>query len=168
MLTPTASRPDVPAGYGIKPADEGAGLLDWSWADERLRGRHIWWLATTRPDGRPHLMPIWAVWLGDGVAFSTGRGSRKQKNLARDNRVSLVPERGIESVILEGVAEPLDPARFAEFVAAYKEVWNFDPSVMVDEPVFLVRLTNAFGFIDSTDPEATDGFPNSATRWTFG
>jgi hypothetical protein len=167
MLTPNASRPDVPVSYGIKPEDEGAGPLDWSWADKRLRGRHIWWLATTRADGRPHLMPIWAVWLGDGVAFSTGRGTAKQRNIVRDGRVSLVPERGIESVIVEGVAEPLPPERFDEFVAAYKQVWDFDPSSMMDEPTFLVRPTKAFGFIDSTDPNAPDGFPNSATRWTF-
>jgi hypothetical protein len=167
MLTPSASRPDAPAGYGIKAADEGFGLLDWSWADERLRGRYIWWLATTRADGRPHVMPIWAVWLGDGVAFSTGLGTRKQKNLARDNRVSLVPERGFESVIIEGVAEELPAERFGEFVAAYKEVWDFDPTPMAHEPTFLVRPTTAFGFIDSTDPNAPDGFPNSATRWTF-
>jgi nitroimidazol reductase NimA-like FMN-containing flavoprotein (pyridoxamine 5'-phosphate oxidase superfamily) len=167
MLTPVASRPTAPEGYGIKPADEGAGLLPWSWADERLRGRYIWWLATTRPDGQPHLMPIWAVWLGDGVAFSTGRGSRKEKNLARDARVSVTPERGEESVIIEGVAEELAAARFDEFVAAYKDVWDFDPTPMAHEPTFLVRPSTVFGFIDSTDPEATNGFPNSATRWTF-
>ena len=167
MLTPTAARPDAPATYGIVPADQGAGLLDWAWADARLRGRYIWWLATTRPDGRPHLMPIWAVWLGDGVAFSTGRGTRKEKNLARDSRVSMTPERGIESVIIEGVAEALPEARFGEFVTAYKQTWDFDPTPMKAEPTFLVRPTAAFGFIDSTDPNATDGFPNSATRWTF-
>lgn len=130
MLTPTSSRPDVPAGYGVVPADEGRGLLDWSWADERLRGRHIWWLATTRPNGAPHLMPIWAVWLGDGVAFSTGVDSVKAKNIAHDPRVSIIPERGVESVIVEGVIATLEPERKDEFVAAYKEAWAFDPSGM--------------------------------------
>ena len=89
------------------PANEGRGLLDWSWAEERLRGRYIWWLATTRPDGRPHLMPVWAVWVGDGVGFSTGADSRKAKNLAHNPFVTIVPERGVESVIVEGEAGPL-------------------------------------------------------------
>ncbi|HVV38552.1 MAG TPA: pyridoxamine 5'-phosphate oxidase family protein [Acidimicrobiales bacterium] len=161
MLTPIASRPEVPAEYGIAPADGGLGLLPWSWADERLRGRHIWWLATTRPDGSPHLMPIWAVWLGDGVAFSTGAATAKARHIARDARVSIVPERGTQSVIVEGVAELLDAARTAEFVAAYKDVWDFDPSGM-DSPVFLVRPTRAFGFVDEDN-----GFTQSATRWDF-
>ena len=163
MLSPTATRPDVPAGYGIKPADEGAGLLPWSWADERLRGRHIWWLATTRPDGRPHLMPVWAVWLGDGVAVSTGTDSRKAKNIARDPRVSIVPEHGVESVIVEGVVGTLEPERAEEFVAAYKQTWSFDPSGM-SEPIMIIRPTTVFGFIDVPDDT---GFSNSATRWTF-
>ncbi|HVT76104.1 MAG TPA: pyridoxamine 5'-phosphate oxidase family protein [Acidimicrobiales bacterium] len=161
MLTPTASRPDIPAEYAIAPPDGGLGLLPWSWADERLRGRHIWWLATTRPNGSPHLMPIWAVWLGDGIAFSTGAATAKARNIARDARVSIVPERGPQSVIVEGVAEPLDPGRTAEFVAAYKDVWDFDPSGM-DSPVFLVRPTRAFGFVDEDN-----GFTQSATRWDF-
>ena len=161
MLTPRATRPQVPAGYGIAPADGGQGLLPWSWADERLRGRHIWWLATTRANGAPHLIPVWAVWLGDGVAFSTDANSLKARNIARDPRVSIVPERGVQSVIIEGVVEPLEPSRRAEFVAAYKETWDYDPSGM-DSPEYLVRPKTVFGFIDEDD-----GFTQRATRWTF-
>ncbi len=161
MLTPDASRPVVPEGYGIAPADGGNGLLPWSWAEERLAGKHIWWLASTRPSGAPHLMPVWAVWMGDGVAFSTSGESRKAKNLAANPRVSIVPERGVQSVIVEGVVEQLDAARTDEFVAAYLEVWGIDPTG-VDGDMFLIRPTKVFGFIDEDD-----GYPLSATRWTF-
>ncbi len=161
MLTPDQSRPNVPSGYGIAAADEGKGLLPWSWADERLRGRQIWWLATVRPSGAPHLMPIWAVWLGDGVAFSTDGDSRKARNIAANPRVSIVPERGTQSVILEGVAELLPPERKDEFVAAYNATWEIDISEM-DSPAFLIRPVKAFGFVDEDD-----GFPLNATRWTF-
>ncbi len=161
MLTPTSSRPDVPAGYGIVAADEGRGLLPWSWADERLRGRYIWWLASTRPDGRPHLMPIWAVWVGEGVGFSTGSDSRKAKNIAGNSLVTIAPERGVESVIVEGEVVALPDELRATFFAAYKAAYDFDMSTM-DEPVFMVKPTKVFGFIDEAD-----GFPLSATRWTF-
>src|SRR5262249_17191311 len=59
---PIASRPHMP-GYGTLPAGEGGGLLPWSWAEERLARSHDYWLATVTPDGAPHLMPVWAVWL---------------------------------------------------------------------------------------------------------
>lgn len=161
MLRPTSSRPDVPAGYGVVPANEGRGLLDWSWADERLQGRYIWWLATTRPDGRPHVMPIWAVWVGDGVAFSTGGDSRKAKNLAANPCVTIVPERGVESVIVEGEVVTMPEALKPTFFEAYKAAYDYDVSTM-DEPVFMVKPSKVFGFIDEDD-----GFPLSATRWTF-
>lgn len=52
---PTPSRPHMP-GYGLPNGSEG--LMPWSWAEERLQGSHNYWLATVRPDGRPHLMVI--------------------------------------------------------------------------------------------------------------
>ena len=61
-VEPRASRPDMP-GYGILAAEAGRGLLPWSWAAERLAKARTYWLATTRPDGRPHAMPVWGVWL---------------------------------------------------------------------------------------------------------
>jgi len=161
MLSPTSSRPDVPAAYGIVPENEGRGLLDWSWADERLRGRYIWWLASTRPDGRPHLMPIWAVWVGEGVAFSTGSSSRKAQNLAQNPFVTIVPERGVESVIVEGEVVALPEELLSTFVDAYQETYEMDPTAM-GEPVFMVKPAKVFGFIDEND-----GFPLSATRWAF-
>ena len=49
--TPQSARPYMP-GYGILRPEEGTGLLPWSWADERLRRSHDFWLATVWPDGR--------------------------------------------------------------------------------------------------------------------
>jgi hypothetical protein len=51
------------------------------------------WLATVRPDGRPHVMPVWAIWVDDAFYFVTGTTTRKishensyQKNLMRKMR----------------------------------------------------------------------------------
>ncbi|HEU4760074.1 MAG TPA: pyridoxamine 5'-phosphate oxidase family protein, partial [Dehalococcoidia bacterium] len=70
MPDPMVSRPHMP-GYGISEDDEG--LLPWAWAEERLAKSHNYWVATARPDGRPHAMPVWAVWLDDRLYFSTAR-----------------------------------------------------------------------------------------------
>ncbi len=60
-------KPPLMPGYGISDANSGKGLLEWSWATERLMKAHNYWLATTRPDGRPHCMPVWGIWLEDGL-----------------------------------------------------------------------------------------------------
>ena len=106
-------------------------------------------------------MPIWAVWIGEGVAFSTGKDSRKAKNLAANPFVTVVPERGVQSVIVEGEVVALPEELKPTFFAAYKDAYKFDVSTM-DEPVYMVKPARAFGFIDEDD-----GFPLSATRWTF-
>ena len=44
------------------------------------------WLATVRPDGSPHLMPIIAFWIDGAVHFLVGPTTRKGRNLAADGR----------------------------------------------------------------------------------
>ncbi len=54
MKLPRVSRPFMP-GYGIAAADEGSGLLPWSWAAQRLTSAQNYWVASIRPDsGAPH------------------------------------------------------------------------------------------------------------------
>ncbi len=47
-------------------------------------------LATTRKDGRPHVMPIWFVLDGEDVVFTTGAETVKGRNIRRDGRVSML------------------------------------------------------------------------------
>ena len=43
----------------------------------RLEQAQMFWLTTVRPDGRPHVTPLVAVWLDDALYFSTGESERK-------------------------------------------------------------------------------------------
>src|SRR5437870_13479915 len=103
MADPHASRPRMP-GYGIVGPDEGTGLLPWSWAEEQLSTSRNFWLATRWPDGRPHVMPVWAIWHGGALWFSSSKQSRKARNLAADPRRVLTTEDSQNPVIVEGAA----------------------------------------------------------------
>jgi len=62
-------------------------------------------LATVLPDGSPHSVPLWVGTEGDRVAFLTGPGSRKARNLRRDPRVALSlapPDDPFTPVIVRG------------------------------------------------------------------
>jgi hypothetical protein len=157
---PHASRPNMP-GYGIVPENEGDGLLPWSWAEERLARARNYFLATTRPDeGGPHVMPIWGLWLDDTFQFSTGRSSRKAKNLAVNAHCVVCPEGGEEAIVVEGVASDLtDPEALQRFFKEYKTKYDYDVSSM-NEPLYVVHPRMVFGQIEKT-------FPKSATRWKF-
>src|SRR5262249_40076116 len=100
---PLASRPSMP-DYGIADAESGEGLLPWRWATEKLTKTQNYFLCTTRSDGRPHVMPIWGVWMDDAFYFSTGKTSVKARNLAENPRCVLCPGDADEAVIVEGVA----------------------------------------------------------------
>ena len=69
--------------------------------DPRLLSERNLWLATTRPNGKPHLVPIWFVWL-DGHAFvCTPADSVKVRNLRANPRASLALEDGDRPAIAE-------------------------------------------------------------------
>jgi PPOX class probable F420-dependent enzyme len=72
-----------------------------------LRGTQTGMLATTRPDGRPHVAPVWFVLDGDDLVFTTGADTVKGRSLRRDGRVCLAvddPTPPFAFVIIEGVA----------------------------------------------------------------
>ncbi|HEY8460285.1 MAG TPA: PPOX class F420-dependent oxidoreductase, partial [Blastocatellia bacterium] len=46
-------------------------------------------LATVRPDGRPHVVPVWFDLDGDDIVFTTGGKSVKAANIRRDPRVCI-------------------------------------------------------------------------------
>jgi PPOX class probable F420-dependent enzyme len=155
---PRASRPNMP-GYGIVSADEGDGLLPWSWAAEHLGSTRNYFLATTRADGRPHVMVVWGLWLDDTFQFSTDKGSRKAKNLTDNPRCVVCPDDGDEAVIVEGVAERLDPSARGRFITEYQAKYAYDVSALA-ELIYVVRPRVVFGQIEKT-------FTKSATRWIF-
>jgi Pyridoxamine 5'-phosphate oxidase len=101
---PIADRPHMP-GYGVVAADARSGLLPWSWAEERLTGSHDYWLATVWPDGRPHVMPVWAVWFDASLWFSCSLASRKTRNLLADPHSVMTTDDPRNPVVVEGVAE---------------------------------------------------------------
>lgn len=155
----SVDRPEMPAGYGL--ADRGTGELPWSWAEERLVASRNYWVCSTRPDGRPHAMPVWGLWLGDAVLFSTDPESVKARNLAARPDVVVHLESGDDVVVVEGRAERLAPAELpAEFVDAYEAKYaiRLDPS----EPSFGFYRVPPVRVLAWREQD----FPSSATRFS--
>ena len=103
-----------------------AGHIPWRKVDLWLQAHRSIWLATTRPDRRPHAAPVWYVWDGAGTAkrlyFLTGRGTQKARNLARELWVVAHLLDGDDTLILEGpVAIVTDPDERRRVATAYAE-----------------------------------------------
>jgi hypothetical protein len=158
------SRPFMP-GYGTLDPNAGTGLLPWSWAEERLTRSHDYWLATVTPNGRPHVMPVWAVLLDDRLWFSSANGSRKARNLGRSRYASLTTDDAAEPVVAEGPVELItDVGKLELMLAAENAKYGTDYGMDMVGPetnsCFALSPEKVFG-LDSSD------FTGSPTRWSF-
>ena len=153
-------------------------LIPWSRALEALESAQARtqtpFLATTRPDGRPHVAAVGALWDEGKVYFTSGSGTRKSRNLAQTaNCVISMSLPGIDLVV-EGTAAKLtdDPTlqrlakRYADqgWPAIVKDgAFTYDYSAPSAGPppwdLYAVTPTTIFGVLTVE--------PGGATRWRF-
>ena len=121
---PVASQLQIPPMYGAPNT-----LLTWEEVDARLAAALRYWLATTRPDGRPHVVPHDGLWLEGRWHFGGSDATVKHKNLLANSQVSLHLESGDEVVIVEGACEIETPDRAGAegLAAASKAKYGFAP-----------------------------------------
>ena len=160
---PVADRPNIP--YGLRGPKEGMGLLPWSRVSKRMRHSYIYWVATTRKDGRPHSIPVWGVWLDETCYFSNG--ALTARNLARDPRVSVHLESGEDVVIIEGVVEiATGKALIKRINDAYSEKYLWKGT---QDEWYALRPRIAFAWLcPSAGMGAESVYAGSATRWRWG
>ncbi len=96
----TADRPSFPDGYGIPETTKG--LLTWGEVEPRLRQARHYWLGSVRPDGRPHAVPRWGVWVEGRFYYDGAPTTRHTRNVEANPAVTLTLESGTEVVIVEG------------------------------------------------------------------
>src|SRR6185436_15297546 len=156
-------------------SDPKAEPTAWTQSRDRLAAAETYWLSTVRPDSRPHVTPIAAIWLDDALFFTTGITERKARNLEANTRVAVTTGNnafaGLD-VVVEGEAVRLtDPTRLRRladaYVAKYGEAFVFHPTdggYTIAESTdlvlaFEVRPVKAFSF--------AKGVPFSQTRYRF-
>ena len=152
MDSPRADRPYI-KDYGVPEHTDG--LLSYDHVAERLGEARNIWLVTVRPDGRPHAMPVWGVWVDDLFYFGGGPDTRKARNLRSNPHVVVHGESGDDVVVLEGRAEPVDDDETQERVDDAYEV-KYD--MRHGPQVWAVHPTIAFAWTK---------FPDDMTRWRF-
>jgi nitroimidazol reductase NimA-like FMN-containing flavoprotein (pyridoxamine 5'-phosphate oxidase superfamily) len=154
-----------------------ATALPWKDAERELKNAAVFWISTVRPEGRPHVVPLLAVWVEGALYFGTSEGERKAKNLATNTQVTITTgcnsfSEGLD-IVVEGEATVVnDDAKLRRlrdaFVAKYGEGWRFPegPGILF----FEVTPTKAFGFgrgkVRAGGPW-TAGAHYSQTRWRF-
>lgn len=155
----------MPDGYGV---DQATHFVEWADVESRLRESPSYWLATTRPDGRPHVVPRWGVWLDGAFWYDGSPETLHVRNLERNPACTLHLESGMEVTIVEGRSIRPDPItgelgeRLAEeYARKYGPDYTPEPDSWSDEIAGGMRTIAPQRVLTWTD------FPKDLTRFTF-
>ena len=161
---PLVGRPYIADDYGIPKTIQGT--LPWSHVTARLEQARNYWIGTVTPEKAPHAMPVWGVWVENGLYFDGSPRTRRGRNLAANPAVVVHLESGDEVVILEGEAHQItgvERALAEKLAAAYTAKYaasGYSPSPDTWEKGGLYRVTIRKAF-------AWTKFPDNTTRWKF-
>jgi hypothetical protein len=172
--TPTARLDD-------RFSSPGAEAQPWDVARRELVEAELYWLATVRADGRPHVTPLLAVWMDERLHFCTGPLEQKARNLEQNVHCVVLTgcnvSEGLDVVIEGNAVRVTDEDKLrrlaGEYETKYGSDWRFtvkdgafrhgaeslrgeDPGVAI---VFAVAHDTAFGF--------GKGSVYSQTRWRW-
>ncbi len=160
-------RPELPDGYGVQ---EDGPFLDWNVVEGWLTDSNEYWLASTRPDGRPHVVPRWGVWLDNVFWYDGSPATRHTRNVEQNPACALHLESGWTTVtIVEGTSQRSEPILgdlgerlAAEYVRKYKtHGYAPEPDAWSNEMAGGMRILRPEKAI------AWSQFPTDMTRFGF-
>lgn len=137
--------------------------------DERLRREPTLWLSTTRPDGRPHVVPVWFSWDGSTFDLFSKPQAQKVRNIREHPDVMLAigqPNETFDVELVEGRASVLpDPTEAVISDPMFDKYAGLMARAALDRQTFVttycqpVRITPTrflgYGGKGWTDPKLT-------------
>lgn len=103
-MEPTVEQLQLPKGYG-----DPKKLLDWAAVRGDLEEAQVYWVATARPDGRPHVVPRDGIWLEDTWYYGGDPATVHNRNLAANDAATMHIGDGMKAIIVEGRASHVKP-----------------------------------------------------------
>ena len=101
--------------------------LPWSRAEDQLKveiGPNVThFLATVRPDGRPHVAGVGALWVDGRFYFTSGAGTQKSRNLAKQPACVISVRLPDIDLVVEGTARKVSDEPTLQRLAHYFEVY---------------------------------------------
>ena len=131
--------------------------------DEFLATERTCRVATAGSDGRPHVAPLWFVWDGQSLWLSSLVRSQRWTDLARDPRVAVIVDAGVEYSELRGV----ELSGSVVGVGDVPRTATPDPALAEPERLFAAKYTR--GVI--APPDGRHGWlrltPEKLVSWDF-
>ena len=161
---PTATAARFPSDYG--QTDESlAEVLEWSDVSDLIARSSNYFVATTRPDGRPYVRPVDGTFVDGALCFGGSPETRWVRHLAERPDVSVSLPDDDHAVILEGAAELIaDPESDLWAALAPAQAAKYPQYFSAESPTFhpfwALRPARVYAW-------SLTGFPAKATRFDF-
>lgn len=163
---PTAERP--------RNSQESV-LTEWAAARERLADARLYWLTTQRLDGRPHVVPCWAVWVDDALYTTASSSSTRGRHVANNPTcVVSISSPGLDLVVEGSITKVSDEAGLGRAAAAYEAKYGWPLTIRdgaFDAPYAAATAGPGPYELYQVKPSTVFGFPNdepfTPTRWRF-
>ena len=158
-------------------SDPTAVAVAWDETQRILQSAQLFWIATVRADGRPHVTPLVAVWVDEAVHFHTGAREQKFVNVRANPHVVLTTgcntwDAGVD-VVVEGDAVPVtDPDLLARLAEAWADKWDGRWRLAVRDggfgsPESSELSSVVFSVVPTTIYAHAKGDPFGQTRYRF-
>jgi general stress protein 26 len=158
MPDPIVDKPEFPPEYG-NPTQR----LAWSDVESKLESAPVYWIASTRPDGRPHVVPRDGTWIEGGLYYGGSAETVHFRNIMANPEIVVHIGDGQEAIIVEGAVEIEKPdAEKAQRLSdasfdKYPQYGRMDPKM------YMVGVS----FLRPRRVLAWTSFTENATRFRF-
>ncbi|WP_433544716.1 pyridoxamine 5'-phosphate oxidase family protein [Streptomyces sp. CA-294286] len=153
--------------------EPGAPPAQWAETRSMLAEAELYWIATVRPDPRPHLTPVAGAWHDGALWFCSQPHERKVRNLVVNPRCSLMTgtnRLGVGTdVVLEGSAlRVTEEKRLQEAAEVFRDKYGAQWDYVVDGDMLSGSVGRSYAF--AVAPRTVFAFtkgPVAQTRWRF-
>jgi general stress protein 26 len=114
----------------LDPRYSDSDAVATGWAETRLalETAELFWIATVRADGRPHVTPCAAVWLDESLYFCSGVRQQKAVNLRANPHVILTTGcnsgEGLDVVVEGDAVRTSDEEVLTRLARAWVSTWD--------------------------------------------
>ena len=172
MQTERIDTYDLPPIPWSRPLGELEAVTATEYTEETAPQGFTHWLATSGPEGQPHLTALGAVWLDGHFYFTSNDDTRKSRNLTANGRCAVSVSLPSIDLVVEGTAHKVtDKATLDRLATVYaRQGW---PATVVNGAFTHEYSAPSAGpppwYLWQLDPEVAYGVatkePHGATRW---
>jgi hypothetical protein len=158
VADPIVDKPEFPAEYG-NPTKR----LAWADVEEKLASAPVYWIASTRPDGRPHVVPRDGMWVDGGLYYGGSPQTVHFRNISENPNLVVHVGDGMEAIIVEGAVAIEKPTEEAATVLADQMFAKYPQYGRLDPKMYMAGVS----VLRPSRVLAWTNFSENATRFRF-